>query len=120
MGFQVDDSQTGVQDRSGVMFFMVANGVMSNLMGVLTAFGNERGAVLREHENGMYNLLPYFLARIMVDLPVKMLGASLFGTISYWSVGFQPSAEKYCVFISIHILLALSGNAMGLFLACNF
>jgi len=118
--FQVDDSQTGVQDRSGVMFFMVADGMMGNIMGVLTAFGNERGAVLREHENGMYSLLPYFLARIMVDVPVKMLGSALSGTITYWAVGFQPHAGRFFVFVVLRTLLALSANAMGLFLACIF
>lgn len=117
---QVGDSQTGVQDRSGVLFFMVADGVMGNIMGVLSAFGNERGAVLREHENGMYNLLPYFLARIVVDVPVKILGAALSSAIGYWAVGFQPSAGKFCVFFVIRALLALSANAMGLFLACVF
>lgn len=93
---------------------------MQNIQGVLTTFANERGAVLREQENNMYHTLPYFAARVLVDLPLKMLCPSLFGTIAYWSVGLQASADKFFIAIVILILLALCGNAIGLFLACIF
>lgn len=53
--FQVSNDQNGVQDRSGAMFFFAANGMMQNVMSVLTTFANERAAVLREQENGMFH-----------------------------------------------------------------
>lgn len=118
--WQVADDQNGVQDRSGVLFFLTTNTMMTNVMGVLTTFGGERGAVLREQENGMYTTLPYFVSRILCDLPVKILGTSLFGTIAYWCVGFQPDVEKFFMTIGFLNLLALAGNSMGLFLACIF
>eukprot|EP00929_Paragymnodinium_shiwhaense_P048241 TRINITY_DN24414_c0_g1_i1.p1 TRINITY_DN24414_c0_g1~~TRINITY_DN24414_c0_g1_i1.p1 ORF type:complete len:663 (+),score=98.59 TRINITY_DN24414_c0_g1_i1:38-2026(+) len=118
--FQVGHDQTGVQDRAGVLFFITTNGVMMNIMGVLTTFANERGAVIREQENGMYTILPYFLSRVLVDIPLKFLGPFLFGTEVYWLVGFQNDVSHYLSFIFITILLALAGNGMGLCLACAF
>ena len=41
--WNITDSQQGIQDRNGALFFMSANGMMSSLMGVLSTFGNERG-----------------------------------------------------------------------------
>lgn len=117
---QVHNDQNGLQDRNGALYFMTANGMMQNIMGVLTAFGNERGAVLREQDNGMYRTFPYFVARVMVDIPLKVLQPCIFGTISYWALGFQPSGEKYVICIIILVLLALAGNAIGLFIACVF
>lgn len=118
--WQVGKDQNSVQDRSGVIFFMTANIMMNNIMGVLTTFGNERGAVLREQENNMYTTLPYFLARITVDVPLKIFCPVLFGTISYWIVGFQADAILYLWAMLVLVLLALTGNAMGLCLACIF
>jgi len=68
----------------------------------------------------MYTTLPYFLARVLVDLPMKCFGAFLFGSITYWTVGLQPHALNFFVSIITLVLLALAGNAMGLFLACLF
>ena len=114
------NDQNGVQDRSGAIFFFAANGMMQNVMGVLTTFANERSAVMREQENGMYSTLPYFAARVLVDLPLKIVCPVIFGSISYWSVGLQADGEKFAVCLLTLVLLALSGNSIGLFLGCLF
>merc|ERR1740129_1589331 len=106
----LDNDQNGVQDRVGIIFFLSVNSVMQNVMCVLTTFANERGAVLREQENGMYRTLPYFISRILVDVPLKVLQPILQGIIVYWAVGFQADAMKYLVFQLILILLALASN----------
>ena len=117
---QVSNDMNGVQDRMGCLFFFAANGMMSNIMGVLTTFANERAAVLREQENGMYSALPYFCARVLVDIPLKLLSPVLFASIAYWSVGFQNDGARFGSAILTIILLGLSSNSFGLFLACIF
>jgi ABC-type multidrug transport system ATPase subunit len=118
--FQISTDQKGVQDRVGVIFFMCVNGIMQNVMSVLTTFANERGAVLREQENGLYTTAPYFCARVLVDFPLRIICPFIFATLTYWMVGMQADLEKYLIFVVFNILLALSGNAMGLFVACIF
>jgi len=86
----------------------------------LTNFANERGAIIREQQNNMYTTGPYFLARVLVDMPLRVVSPTLFGTITYWSLGFQNDGFKFLICILTLILLALAGNAMGLFLACIF
>jgi len=118
--FRVDNDQNGLQDRSGALFFICANGMMQNVMGTLTTFSNERSAVLREQENSMYHTAPYFVSKLMVELPVKIICPAVFGCIAYWAVGFQPLADKFLVCLVCLVLLAMAGGAIGLFLACIF
>ena len=108
--FQVTNDQNGVQDRSGALFFFCANGMMQNIMGTLTTFSNERAAVLREQENGVYGTSAYFISRVLVDVPVKVFCPSLFATIAYWSVGFQPVLHKFLLTVITLVLLALAGE----------
>lgn len=115
---QVKNDQAGAGDRAGVMFFFCANGLMSNLMGVLTTFGNERSTMMREVENGFYKILPYFLSRVIVELPMKFISPTIFIAITYPAVGLQPYFDKWIIAAVLLILLALSGDAIGLFLAC--
>lgn len=117
---QVGNDMNGVQNRAGAMFFMTANGMMQNVLGVLTTFANERGAVLRETENGMYSTLPYFFARILVDLPIKTICPIIFGTLAYWGVGLRHEGGKFLLYLVVLVLLAYASNAVGLFLACIF
>jgi len=68
----------------------------------------------------MYSTLPYFAARVLVDLPLKIVCPVILGSISYWSVGLQADGEKFAVCLLTLVLLALSGNSIGLFLGCLF
>lgn len=66
----------------------------------------------------MYSTLPYFCARVLVDMPLKIIAPTIFATIAYWSVGLRPEFGRFANAVLTVILLALSGNAIGLFLAC--
>ena len=68
----------------------------------------------------MYATLPYFCARVLVDLPLKVLAPVLFGSIGYWSVGLQADGVKFANCLLTLVLLALCGNSIGLFLGCLF
>jgi ABC-type multidrug transport system permease subunit len=116
----VSSDQKGVQDRTGVLFFLCNTSVMSSMMGVLNSFGAERGAVLREQANGLYGILPYFLSRVLCDLPMKVFCPSLQGTLVYWLVGLQATPEKFALFILTLVFTSLAGNALGLTVASAF
>ena len=58
--WDVGNDQNSVQDRAGVIFFLAANGLMQNVMGVLTTFANERAAVdVRFHIIPLLPTLPF-------------------------------------------------------------
>ena len=54
------DASAQVQDRVGVIFFVVTNMIFSNSMGNLSIFAAERAVFEREHNAKMYGLPAYF------------------------------------------------------------
>ncbi|GMH78937.1 hypothetical protein TL16_g07982 [Triparma laevis f. inornata] len=118
--FQVSSTQDGIQDRNGVLFFLAANGMMSSIMGVLSTFGNERSTFIRDYENGLYSVGPYFLGKVACDAPFYFIIPSISATIMFFAVGFQIKVANYLNFVLIVILLNYAGMGMGLILASIF
>ena len=42
-----------------------------------------------ERLDGMYNIIPYFFARFVVQMPVTVSLALIYGIPIYWMAGFQ-------------------------------
>lgn len=65
-------TQRSIQDRLGLLFFVVINQSFGPAVGVVSVFPDER--VLIEQERGVsriYSLASYFIARVAVELPSK-------------------------------------------------
>ena len=113
-------TQDGIQDRNGVIFFMSANGMMSSIMGVLSTFGNERETFIRDYENNLYGVGPYFVAKVMCDAPFYLTIPGIGATLMFFTVGFQLTFSNYINTVLIMILLNYTGMSMGLILASIF
>jgi hypothetical protein len=60
--------QTGVQNINGVLFLLLTNTSFSNMFAVLNTFPAEIPIFLREHQNGMYMVITYYLSKIFIDV----------------------------------------------------
>ena len=58
----------------------------------------QRGIVNRERASKSYHCLPYYLARFICDMPLRLGQGVLFGCIVYWIVGLNPSAAAFFIF----------------------
>jgi len=108
------------QNRTGVLFFLAVNNVMSSAFGILSIFGQEKSVFSREFGAGYYGLGAYFLSKVGVEAPFFVIFPWLQATITYWMVGLQQDAAKYFILCSIVVLCAVSGFALGIFFACVF
>lgn len=68
------------------------------MFGALNSFPMERGVVNRERSSKMYHVSPYYLARFICDVPLRVGQGLLFGVIIYWIVGLNPSAKAFFIF----------------------
>ncbi|KAI9140959.1 ABC-2 type transporter-domain-containing protein [Paraphysoderma sedebokerense] len=109
-----------IQDRTGALFFVAVNMVMSTAMGMLTVFFAEKQVFQREFGSGYYSLPAYFLTKLGVELPFQIILPFIFAAIFYWLVGFQDDAGKFLILAACTILLSLSGTAIGTLSACAF
>jgi len=108
------------QNISGVLFFLVTNAFFASFQNVLPVFSTEKPSFMREHSQGYYGTGTYFLAKIIVELPLTFVFPILTAVITYWSVGLRSGFGHFLLFTFILQLTALAGFSMGLFAACLF
>ncbi|KAI9224037.1 P-loop containing nucleoside triphosphate hydrolase protein [Blastocladiella britannica] len=111
-------SQT--QDRSGVLFFIPVQQVMSNAIGTLSVFTSEKNVFEREHGAGYYSLPAFFFSKLLVELPFQVIFPVLGTAILYPMVGLQGSFWKFCIAAAFAVASALSGTAIGTLASCAF
>lgn len=77
---------------------------------VILVFPEERPIFLREVNNNMYDVSPYFCAKILSELPIGIGTPVLFGTVAYWALGLNPDIGHFFLMLLTFIL---SYNAAG-------
>ncbi|KJE97893.1 hypothetical protein CAOG_07972 [Capsaspora owczarzaki ATCC 30864] len=115
---QISDDQASVQNRTGALFFVATNTVMTGTMGVMTVFSVEKVVFMREFSSRYYKLLPYFASKIMVELPFHVLFPLLYVGILYFMIGFQATASKFFIMAFTTVILANCGAGLGLLIGC--
>jgi len=112
--WDVDDDVSGVMNREGCLFFITMNIAFNAVQNVILIFPDERPVFLREVNNNMYNVGPYFWSKVTTELPMSILTPTIFGCLVYYAVGFSTVyMYKFALFLVILILLysAASGYA---------
>lgn len=74
---------------------MTINFFFGNYIGAITLFIEERPNFLREQSNKMYNPLPYYMAKVIADMPLLFVGPMIFCLLAFWSVGFHNTPENF-------------------------
>ncbi|KAL5486908.1 hypothetical protein EMCRGX_G019448 [Ephydatia muelleri] len=115
--YQLDNSQLGIQNRFGAIFFIIMSQVFGNL-GAIEIFIQERALFLHENSGGYYRVSAFFIAKVMTDLvPLRMIPLLPFSAITYFMIGFQTSAEHFFIFVLTLCLTSIGGTAMAF--ACS-
>ena len=99
-------SQRSVQDRSGALYFVLTNQIMSSSAS-LRAFLAERTVIEHERRANLYSLRAYFLARSAAEGLCQLTGALLFGLLAYWLVGLAPTLVQLGLFLVVISLVTL-------------
>jgi ABC-type multidrug transport system ATPase subunit len=68
----VPKTAIGVQDELGLLFFIIIFSSFGAMFGALNTFPAERGVVNRERSGKMYHVLPYYCARFICDIPLRV------------------------------------------------
>ncbi|RKP05045.1 ABC-2 type transporter-domain-containing protein, partial [Thamnocephalis sphaerospora] len=114
------DQDSQVQDRTGILFFIVVMLIISNAISILTIFSTDRSAFERERRNGMYGLPAFFFSKLGVELPFYIVTPLLLVTITYWALGLNPNAGRFFITCLVAVLLSFVGVSIGLTAASFF
>jgi len=105
-------TQVNVQDRAGVLFFIMLNQMMNSLMTGLSLFSEERPVFLRERAARAYHVSSYFFGKIFSQLP-QIVYPILFGCIIYYMVNLNPGADNFFKFLGLLVLASYCSLSIG-------
>lgn len=67
---------------------------MSSLIKTINVFPNERQIVNRERAAQAYDIAPYFLSKLVAELPVTAFFPSVFGVLVYPMTGLHKKLSR--------------------------
>jgi len=82
-------------DLAGAIYFMLLTSLIANYATVVVVFQMDRALFLREHANQMYNVLPYFVSKNLIEFPITLILPMLQLLMSYFAIGFNPGFNHF-------------------------
>ncbi|KAL4474930.1 hypothetical protein ABPG74_001626 [Tetrahymena malaccensis] len=103
-----------INNRNGILFLDVMTMFMSGCMQIVISFPSERGVYMREENSKYYTPIAYAIGKISTNILLKIFYPIIYGTIVYFMVGYTHDyAYQYFIYISVLILMTLTGSAIG-------
>jgi len=110
--YRLGNNQGSVMDRFGLIALVGTTVTNMGFASTVRAFPKEKTIVSSEMSSGMYQTLPYLLAKAIAELPLLGVCNALFSTIIYPLAGLQEG--KFMNFLAITSMHALASNSLGL------
>ncbi|GAB9473842.1 hypothetical protein Gpo141_00010988 [Globisporangium polare] len=115
---QLHRDQKGVQDFTGAIFFISVNQLFSAANPEFISVPLEIPLVLREHNGGLYNVLVWYFAKNLSELPFQLFFPIIFLVPCYFMVGFGNDAEVFFTFFLVICLLSSCATGLGYMVSC--
>uniref|UniRef100_A0A4W6BLW7 ATP-binding cassette, sub-family G (WHITE), member 2a n=1 Tax=Lates calcarifer TaxID=8187 RepID=A0A4W6BLW7_LATCA len=117
--FDVQDNQSGMQNRFGALFFITVNQCFSSLSSA-ELFISERKLFIHEYISGYYRLSVYFLSKILSDIiTLRTIPAIVFTCVAYFMIGLKPTADAFFLFMFTVMLVAYTATSMALAISAD-
>jgi len=101
---ELNDDEESIQNRNGLLFFIVLFLIMTNIQNVILSFPIERALFLKEQAGNVYSTFPYFLSKNLVEMPPQIGAPILFSIGIYFSIGLNDESGKFPIFLLTLIL----------------
>lgn len=73
----------------------------------------ERAVFYRERAAGAYRVLPYYMARVLIEYPFMLISTVLFSLILWFGCGYPVDAGKFFIFALVVFLVSECSNAFA-------
>ncbi|XP_058817829.1 ATP-binding cassette sub-family G member 1 isoform X2 [Topomyia yanbarensis] len=107
---------------SNTTFFqIVLHTIMFTTIGpAAVVFPLESAAFIREHRNNAYALFPYYLSKMIVEIPILILNTALMMALVYVMTSQPMELHRILYFWAICLLFGWISQMWGLMLGCFF
>ncbi|KAF3825021.1 hypothetical protein GH733_005655 [Mirounga leonina] len=117
--YDLKNDPTGIQNRSGVLFFLTTNQCFSSVSAV-ELFVVEKKLFIHEYISGYYRVSSYFFGKLLSDLlPMRILPSIIFTCIIYFLLGLKPVVEAFFIMMFTLMMVAYSASSMALAIAAG-
>lgn len=118
--WRIGATQTTIQDRLGLLQVCTINTAMTALIKTLNVFPREGVLVNRERARGSYNVLQYFVSKLVAEMPVSAFFPLLFSLTVYPMAGLSGGLGKILRFTGITTLESFAAASYGLAIGALF
>lgn len=108
--FQLGDEQVDVQNKTGALFFIILNQIMSNVFSVVESFPSYLKMFKYDYKRDKYPLIVYYLSKTSVDIPFQLTSTFVFCVIALLMTNLTHRIME-CVWVMFFV--ALSGSSFG-------
>lgn len=91
--YGIENTQQGIRDLQGVLFFCTLNNAFMALSAVVILFHEDKQVFNRERNAGAYRVSSYFMAKTSAELPLTLIPICIYTLICYWMIGLKNDAE---------------------------
>lgn len=110
------EHQSAVQDRTGLLFFLVTDAGFGSSFNALKTFARHLVVFRREYREGAYGLVNYFLSKVVADLPFQFIFPLVVFVPVFWITRPQSNIDTFLYSAATHSLVAQAGCSLGYFL----
>ncbi|KAL5269361.1 hypothetical protein ACHWQZ_G003001 [Mnemiopsis leidyi] len=110
---RLKDDQAGMQNRIGLLFQIVNGPTYFGIMNAVDLFPTLRDLFYRESMDGLYHPALFILAYFIHVFPFTLFTSLLFGSVSYWGIGFHPDFMRSIYFTAVFFILMLQGESIA-------
>ncbi|XP_034063177.1 broad substrate specificity ATP-binding cassette transporter ABCG2-like [Gymnodraco acuticeps] len=111
--FGVKNDASGLQNRTGALFFLTINQCFSSLSSA-ELFIRERKLFIHEYISGYYRVSVYFLCKMLSDIiALRTIPAIVFSCVSYFMIGLKPTVAAFFTFMFSVTMVAYTATAMA-------
>ena len=109
------DGTPDLSSHFGAMMMMCIQGMFGAAQPILLTFPLERPIFIRENAARTYSVVPYFVSKMITELPVSLAQSSLSVTIFWLLLGLKGNIGVY---IGLIWAIGLAANSIALFVSC--
>jgi len=111
-----DGEVGGMQSHFGAVCNIMIGTMFGSAQPLLLLFPFERPIFLREYAANMYGSIPYFVAKVAIEIPLSFLTSLETWLIAYWVMDLKGS---FLALVLASWGLSLAGASTALLIGCN-
>lgn len=107
------NDQNVAQNKSGALFNLIVYFTFNSIATQTMSIPGELPVIKREYQNGMYSTLPYFISKIISELPFVFGLPFVTMAICYFMIGFKKTFVAFLTNVAAYGGVSWVGTGLG-------